>query len=227
MDSLEFLTSQERAYAYVRNRILDFHYRPSQRLKALEIATELGLSRTPVKEALSRLEQEGLVQRAGGYGYVVQAVRVRDVLNLYKVREVLEIEAAREAMPHVTPTMLRHLAAILDRTKAHLREKKLDLFLRTNREFYSALFAATENEVLQHTLAGLNSRIWCIGSMVVMKYPPRADQILLENHRVLKALRARDLKALEHAIRAHIRAAGEAVNAFLEREDRNLYFASA
>jgi DNA-binding GntR family transcriptional regulator len=226
MDSLEYLTSQEKAYAFLRNRILDFHYRPSQRLKALEIAKELGLSRTPVKEALSRLEQEGLVQRAGGYGYVVQAVRVRDVLNLYKVRELLEVGAARAALPFISPATLKRLAGILDRSKAHLRAETLDMFLRTNREFYSALFAATDNEVLEQTLASLNSRIWSIGSMVVKKHPPRADQILLENQRVLKALRAKDAEALEHAIRAHIRAAGEAVKAFLEREDRNLYFAA-
>ena len=167
------------------------------------------------------------MQRSGGYGYIVQVVRVSDVLNLYRVREVLEIEAAREALPKVIPQLIEDLTEILDRSKVHLEQEKLDLFLRTNREFYSAIFAATGNSVLCQVLASLNARIWSIGSIVVKKYPPRADQILLENRRVLRALRTRDQKALEVAIRTHIRAAGEAVKAFLEREDRNLYFASA
>lgn len=220
MDSPEFSTSQEKAYDHVRNRILDCEYRPGQRLKALEIARGLGLSRTPVKEALSRLEQEGLVERSGGYGYIVQPVRIGDVLCLYQVREVLELEAAREVLRRITPELLRHLSAILDRSKVHLQEGKLDLFLRTNREFYSSVFAATGNDVLCQVLGSLNARIWSIGSMVVKKYAPRADQILLENRRVLKALKARDAKQLELAIRTHIGAAGDAAQSFLRSDER-------
>jgi DNA-binding GntR family transcriptional regulator len=227
MDSSKLQNSQERAYGYVRDRILDCEYVPGQRLKALEIARLLGLSRTPVKEALSRLEQEGLVQRSGGYGYIVQVVRVAEILHLYRVREVLEVEAALEVMGRITPALLKELGQILDRSKLHLGLAQLDLFLRTNREFYSTIFAATGNSVLCQVLGSLNARIWSVGSMVVKKFPPRADQILLENRRVLKALRAQDQKELVLAVRTHIRAAGDAVQAFVKQEDRHVYFASA
>ena len=227
MDSSPPTSSQDKAYAYLKDRIIHFGYRPNQRLKALEIARHLDLSRTPVKEALSRLEQEGLVRRDLGSGYVIEPIRARDILNMYKVREILEVEAAREAVAHITPATIESLAAILDKARGLLQEGRLDEFMRTNREFYLTIFAAARNDVLLHILEGLNCRIWSMGSIVVKRYPPRADQILLENRRVLKALRSRDRKAIEHAIRAHIQAAGENVQKFLEGEDHYFSFASA
>src|SRR5690242_16860952 len=84
----------DRAYDRLKRSIIDGAYRPGQQLKVLRVARELGISRTPVKEALGRLEQEGLIKREPGSGYSVRGLSVSDILNLYKVREALEVEAA-------------------------------------------------------------------------------------------------------------------------------------
>src|SRR3954464_419687 len=101
--------SQERAYRHLKSQILDLEYKPNDRITANEIAQHLKISRTPVREALGRLEQEGLGVSAGGWGYVVRSVSVKEAMDLYKVRETLEVEAAREALPNVTPALLERL----------------------------------------------------------------------------------------------------------------------
>ena len=227
MDSKPLLYSQDRAYLCLKERITNSIYPPNSRIKALQIANELGISRTPVKEALGRLEQEGLVKREGKSGYVVQALSVHDILNLYKVREVLEVEVAREAFAHVTPDLTKRMDVILSRAQSLLRRKRYDEFLLANRDFHNAMAAATRNAVLQESLSNLNARIWSIGTIIVRRYPPRADEILFENRRILKALVAKKPQDLEQAVRAHIRRGGEHVEKFIERESQHLYINTA
>src|SRR5690349_1940859 len=111
------LSSQEKAYRHLKARILDLEFKPNDRITANGVAEELHISRTPVREALGRLEQEGLVASAGGWGYVVRPLSAKEALDLYKVREALEIEAVREALPNVTAPLLERLGACLDRAE--------------------------------------------------------------------------------------------------------------
>jgi DNA-binding GntR family transcriptional regulator len=217
---------QEKAYLFLKERITNFAYKPNERLKALEIANELGVSRTPVKEALGRLEQEGLVKRELGSGYVVQALSVRDIMNLYKVREALEIEVAKEALPNLSEGVARQMTEILNGSQELLRQQRYDEFLLANRQFHNAVAAATGNDVLTQILVGLNARIWSIGTIIVKRFPPRADEILFENRRILKALVSNDPVDLERAVRAHIRRGGEHVKKFIEQEPRHIYLTS-
>lgn len=217
---------QEKAYLFLKERITSFAYKPNERLKALEIAKELGVSRTPVKEALGRLEQEGLVKRELGSGYVVQALSVRDIMNLYMVREALEVEVAQEALPNLSEEAARQMTEILNGSQELLRQKRYDEFLLANRKFHNAVAAATGNDVLRQILAGLNARIWSIGTIIVKRYPPRADEILFENRRILKALISKDPVDLEHAVRTHIRRGGDHVKKFIEQEPHHVYLAS-
>lgn len=218
--------SQDRAYAYIKERIANSTYQSNERLKPQGIASALGVSRTPVKEALGRLEQEGLVRRALGSGYVVHGLSVRDIINLYKVREALEVEAAREALAHITADDISALGARLERARELLAAERYDDFLRVNREFHDAITAITRNDVLQKVLASLSARFWSIGTIIVRKHPPRAKEILKENRRVLDALASGTQATVEDAVRSHVRGAARHVRAFIEQRPENLYIAA-
>lgn len=220
------MDSQNKAYVFLKERITSSIYGLNERLKALEIAKELGISRTPVKEALGRLEQEGLVKREFGSGYAVRALTLRDVMNLYKVREALEVEAAREMLPNLTEATMKRMADILNRAQAILGENRYDEFALANREFHNEIATATGNDVLVQTLAGLNLRIWSIGTIILRKYPARASEVLVENRRILQALISKQPDDVEQAVRAHIRRGGEHVMKLIEHESHNLYLAS-
>lgn len=230
MDSASLGTassSQEKAYAFIKQQIVTSVYGLNQRLNALEIAKLIGVSRTPVKEALGRLEQEGLVRREFGSGYLVRALSVREILDLYKVREALEVEVAREVLPKVNEELINCLASVLTEAELKLRQGLYDEYGALNLRFHNVIAQATENEVLVQALANLNLRVWSVGTVVVSKFRPRCDQILLENRRILNALISREFDALAEAIQAHIRTGGEHVKRLFKDELQSLYFSAS
>ena len=217
----------DEAYDSLKKSIVDGVYRPGQRLRALRVAQELKISRTPVKEALVRLEQEGLIQREQGSGFIVRGLSVSEILNLYRVREVLEIEAAREAFPNLTPAALDAMREALDYADALLAQKLYADFLRANRKFHDLITAQTHNSVLQEVLANLGSRFWSIGTIVVSRHPQRALDIRRENRAILDALVGGDLKTIEKAVKTHVKGAASAVRLFIERETQHLFIVAA
>ena len=198
-----------------------------QRLRALRVAHELKISRTPVKEALARLEQEGLVRREQGSGYTVRGVSVGEIINLYRVREVLEVEVAREALPNLTAAALDAMRRALDDADELLAEQRYADFLRVNRKFHNLITAQSRNSVLQEVLANLDARFWSIGTIVVSRHPQRAQDIRRENRAILDALAGGDCKIVEEAVKAHVRGAANAVRLFLERETQHLFIVAA
>src|SRR5688572_25561436 len=124
MDATAAATLQERAYTYLRDRILNLDYKPNAALRTQAIAAELELSRTPIREALSRLEQAGLVAREGGWGYRVRSISFKEAMDVYKVREALEVEAVREALPVLDEPTLAHLRTSLASAEEKLRQRR-------------------------------------------------------------------------------------------------------
>ena len=217
--------SPQKAYAYIKDAILCLRFPPNERLRTVEIATSIGLSRTPVREALSRLEQEGLVKRDHGSGYVVQAMTVRDVLDLYNVRESLEGQAALEAIPNITPQAIAELTGILREADTLLDNRSYDEFLMKNRAFFLTIARLTGNELLLQMLGIINDRIKLVGALIVSLHEARTREIVLENKRILKALKAKDRVSLEAAVRAHIQRAREHVITRIGREPGRTYLA--
>jgi len=220
-------STQDKAYGYLKDAIVNGAYKPNQRLKVLQIAERLEISRTPVKEALGRLAQEGLVTRDLGSGYVVQGLSVREILDLYRVREVLEVEAAREALPNLNDQVVQEMHETLAQADKLLAQPHFNEFLRVNRKFHNIIVAQTQNKVLQQILSGLDARFWSIGTVVVSRHPQRAKDIRQENRAILDALIAGDVRRVEKAVRAHVRGAANHVRLFIEREPHRFYIAAA
>jgi DNA-binding GntR family transcriptional regulator len=217
----------DEAYTSLKKSIVDGVYQPGQRLRALRVAHELKVSRTPVKEALVRLEQEGLISREQGSGFIVRGLSVREILNLYRVREVLEIEVARQAFPKLTPAALDAMRDALNEADALLAQRRYPDFLRASRKFHDLITAQTGNSVLQEILSNLGSRFWSIGTVVVSRHAQRADEIRRENHAILDAMGGGDLKAVERAVKAHVKGAANAVRFFVESETQHLFIVAA
>jgi DNA-binding GntR family transcriptional regulator len=217
----------DEAYDSLKKSIVDGILQPGQRLRALRVAQELKISRTPVKEALVRLEQEGLLRREAGAGFIVRGLSVSEILKLYRVREVLEIEAAREAFPNLTATALDAMRAALDHADELLAQLQYADFLRASRRFHDLITAQSQNTVLQEMLANLGARFWSIGTIVVSRHPQRAQDIRRENRAILDALAGGDLKTVEKAVRAHVKGADAAVRLFIERETQHLFIVAA
>lgn len=217
------VSSQDRAYRYIRERIVGAEFKPNQKLRAQDIAGRLKTSRTPVREALGRLTQDGLVEKHDGWGYIVKPLTIGAILNLFRVREALEVEAIHEALPNVEKALLRKLAEHLASARKLLANRNWSEFLGESRRFHQAIATATGNPFLQAMLQSITARIQVVGGMLVEKYAGRADEILEENERILDALTQHDLEAAEAAVRAHIRRGRDSVMQHLGHEDMRVY----
>lgn len=197
--------AQDRAYAHVKAQILALTLKPGQWIKAHDIASEIDVSRTPVREALSRLEQEGFVRRDGGWGYIVAPVTLNDARELYKVREALEAEAAREAVTHVKPADIAAMSALLNKAeKARLRSR-VPTFRMNTRSFHASIANLANNALLANMLRGLEDRVQLMGAMVFERYPQRMDEVIDENRAILAALKRGQVSEVEAAVRQHVR----------------------
>lgn len=216
MDAIPFtLTSQERAYAHVRDRILNLELKPNTPLRTQAIAQQIGLSRTPVREALGRLEQAGLVARAGGWGYTVRPISFKEAMDVYRVREALEAEAVREALPRLEPGTLAHLRSCLESAEEKLRQRRLKEFRENTRRFHRAISRTTDNAFLVSMLMTIEDRVHLLGAMMAKHNSERPSQSLAENHALLSALEARDEEAAVVAVRQHVSSARNIVARFV------------
>jgi len=194
--------SQQKAYRHIKDRIIGFQLKPLDRLVASTLAEELSISRTPVREALSRLEQEGLVERSGGWGYAVRQVRLADVEDLFSVREALEVLVVSEALPSIDTATVAQLESLLKQAATHKRDPAR--FIAINRDFYGLIAVAARNELLRGLLNQINDRVQMIASMTVRYKADRANEVLGENRRLLDALDTRDADGAIAAVRSHI-----------------------
>ena len=209
--SVDHSTSVEKAYAFLKDGILTLKFRQRDRLATQELAERLGISRTPIREALARLEQEGLVVRDAGWGYVVLGFTASEVLNLYRVREVLEVEAIQQAMKRIDTRLISLLSSLMEKERAHLEKQRFADFQSMNRQFHGLIAQTTENGLLQQMLRTISDRIRILGALVMEKDSDRALQIFEENKRILEALKRADAAAAEAAVREHIHRARDNV----------------
>jgi DNA-binding GntR family transcriptional regulator len=220
---LAILNSQEKAYQHLKQAILDHEFRPNERLRAQEIAEKLKISRTPVREALSRLEQEGFVIRSGGWGYVVKPITEKEAMDIYHVRRALEIEAVKEVIPKIDAEMLSRLRGCLKKAEDKLKQGKTGEYRSHTRAFYRLLARATENSCLEHMMALIDDRVRWLGAMITEKNTQRPRESLKGNWEILRAIESQDIAAAETAVRKHVAGAQNSFIAYVRSgEDLNV-----
>jgi DNA-binding GntR family transcriptional regulator len=211
MSRFEQENSQDKAYKYVKDRILNLTAKPGAPLRAQEIARSLDISRTPVREALSRLEQEGFVIRQDGWGYIVRPMPPQDILSLFTIREFLEVQVALEAIPKLTRETLNKLHQILQTCAELLKQKRYTPFRLKSREFHLSIAEISENELLYRLLKTVRDRTLLVSALHQDMHPSRAKAVLAENINILKALRSGTDEVVKAAVIHHIRSSRESL----------------
>lgn len=177
---------------------------PGARLTETELAARLGMSRTPVREAIRQLEAEGLVVHQPRVGATLRALDYSEVTELYEMRAVLEGTAARLAARAASDVELAELAAINEEISAAQGDP--ERLYQLNRQFHAALLDAAKNRFLFAAVGAIHKTMLILGPST-MEDAERATAACSEHQAVLDALAARDGEAAEVAMRAHIEAA--------------------
>jgi len=194
----------EVAYRYIRAGIQNGDLKPGERLREVELAKAVGLSRTPIREALARLESEGLVVHDAARGIVVAELDYSMVTELYYMREVLEGTAARLTAQHASDVEISILEDLCSQYEAAMGDAKQ--LAISNRQFHDTLYLCSHNRYLVNMLTVLYDALSLLGS-TMLGDAQRAEETLKEHRAIVNAIRDRDPDKAEAAIRAHIRAA--------------------
>jgi DNA-binding GntR family transcriptional regulator len=183
--------------------LLDTHrFRPGDKISVEELARDLGVSRSPVWSAISRLEAEGLVDIAPRKGVFLIAFEPEKLRALFEAREALEGMAARLAAMRITKAELDEAAVHVTRQRTALRRKDVGLYSAATLAYHEAVTAAARNPVIARQLSAIYSQVHaiCGGRLANIGWPGRRSNI--EDHAaLLEALQRRDADGAERMAR--------------------------
>jgi len=192
----------EQAREVVRHMILTGVYGPGERLKEMEISQSLGISRSPVREAVQGLANEGLVKIVPQKGAFVASFNQREVEELCEVREALEAMTVRLAADRATDSEMEELKDLLEATKATLDSKEAANYPR-DLDFHKKVAELTQNRKLTKKVAEVTSQLGLVRLRSAAS-PGRAVQAYEEHVAIFEALRRRDSEEAAEAMRRHI-----------------------
>ncbi|MCA0272822.1 MAG: GntR family transcriptional regulator [Proteobacteria bacterium] len=196
---------QKDAYTLILEAIDNGVYRPGDRLVEAELAERFGVSRTPVREALQRLETQSMLAR-DGRSLIVASLDHNQLAELYVVRAELEGLAARLAAKHATTEEVKVLADLIDADRAHLGDPVA--LSRANRRFHKQIHLASHNRYLVQQLE-LVHRSMALLATTSLAAEGRGETALAEHAAIVQAIAAGNGDAAQAALRAHISKAFE------------------
>jgi DNA-binding GntR family transcriptional regulator len=197
--------ASDRAYESLRREILQWRLAPGTVLGEVEQATRLGISRTPLREALSRLAADGLVEAQTGRGLVVAAVSPEAVRRLFELREALETAAAALAAIRRDPAAFAELASEFDDASRLVERGELDAYYALAARFDDAIDASLDNPYLVSALRGVRTHLERIRRLA-QDDPARLVRAAAEHRTIAEAIRDGDADLARHATHVHLRA---------------------
>ncbi|WAC90580.1 GntR family transcriptional regulator [Mycobacterium sp. Aquia_213] len=215
-------TAKDRALEYVKTQVLTGAFPGGELISEGDIATALGMSRTPVREAFLRMEAEGLLRLYPQRGALVVPVSSDEVRSVIEARLVLEQYAARKVVgrgPAVCAAVFERLSAELDRQRDAAAAADWREFLDSDRSFHAITLDESQNAILSGFYSSLRDRQMRMIGESALREPDRVATIMHEHLAIAEALRDGDLPRALQAVQTHlastVRAIGLAIDASL------------
>ena len=195
-----------RVFQKITEDILTGVYKEHDELREVSIGEELGVSRTPVREALRQLELEGLVTIVPNKGAYVTGITPQDVHDIYKIRSLLEGLCARWATEHITGRQIEELEEIILLSEFHLRKKSAEQAEQVSEldgKFHKVLYEASNSRILEHVLSDFHKYVQ-MARMMSVGAKDRAERSIEEHRDILKAIKDKDPDKAEWLANQHI-----------------------
>jgi DNA-binding GntR family transcriptional regulator len=207
-------TLHEKVVAKLRDLIVEGELAAGSRIAERELCERLGVSRTPLREALKVLASEGLVELLPNRGARVVEPTEADIENMFQVMGALEALSGALACRRITEAELAEISALHYQMLAHYARRQLPDYFRLNQAIHEAIMEAARNPVLKATYLGLSTRIRRARYVANMS-EERWAAAVAEHEALLKALVARDGEAAARILKAHLDNKSEAVRSSL------------
>lgn len=199
---------EERVYLSLREEILEGRLVQGTALTECAEASRLGVSRTPIRGALHRLSEEGLVEITPNRGAVVVGVNAEDLVDIYKIRMRLEGLASREAAARISPEEKKRLSDSVELSEFYIQKKDTEHLKELDTEFHRIIYKASGNRLLYKTLSELHGNITAYRRLSLSSGDRLCDSVR-EHRDILNAILAGDAELADRLTSRHIEAALE------------------
>ena len=198
-----YLPLRDVVFNTLREAILRGDLVPGERLMELQLASKLGVSRTPIREAIRMLEQEGLAITIPRKGAIVAGMTEKDMQDVLEIREALEELSVQVACDKITAEEIAKLHRNMKNFEQSLKSGDLKQMAQADVEFHDVIYQATDNPKLINMLNNLREQMYRY-RVEYLKNPQNHEQLLLEHEAIYKGIVKKDKHAVTNMIRKHI-----------------------
>ena len=207
------MSSYELVYQKLRENILNGHYKHGDELRETAVGKEIGVSRTPVREALRQLELEGLVTIIPNRGAYVNMITAKDVQDIYVIRSMLEGLCARWATQSITAEQLDSMEETLCLSEYHTSKKNYEKLYELDSLFHEQLYEAGGSRILNHILSDFHDYVKMVRKATISTSSLSVTST--EEHRaIFEAIKEKDPDKAEALAKEHVKHTIESIQAY-------------
>jgi DNA-binding GntR family transcriptional regulator len=193
----------EVAYQFMKEKIMDGTYKPSQKLIESELSELIGVSRNTIKKALLKLEQENLVSLEENKGATIKSFTLDEIINYLEIREVLEGLIAKTAALNISDSKLMKLDETLEKMKEHLTHNRYDEYSKCNLQFHDIIYESSTNQQAVDMVKKIKTQLKRLQLKTIL-VPGRTNDSIKEHQKILNALKAKDEIWARDAVMFHV-----------------------
>ena len=214
-----FLPLRDVVFNTLREAILKGELQPGERLMELQLAAKLGVSRTPIREAIRMLEQEGLAVTIPRKGAEVAKMTLKDMEDVLEVREALDELAAQIACTKMNEQQMAELIRIKDEFEKNTDSSDVKLIAETDEKFHDIIYESTDNAKLVVLLNNLREQIYS-NRVEYLKNKDNYPALIQEHEEIVEALKAHDKDKVTEAMHKHVMNQAMAVKEVIQMQDQ-------
>ncbi len=217
------ITIREAVYQRLREAIISGRFSPGEQLIERVLSEEMGVSRTPIREALRKLELENLIINIPHHGVVVRELSIKETKHIYEVHAVLEGLAARLSAKFADRATIKEIEKSIKEAEINLQQKQTQDMIAHNRFFHNKLYEVSQNYQLYEIMGNLQANIALL-RITTLSVPERAQQNIVEHKRILNAIKNRQGELAEKLAIKHIQNAAKIALLLLKNRagDKNI-----
>lgn len=203
----------------IRQAIISGQFPAGMRLMELQLAEEMGVSRTPVREAIRKMELEGLVVMIPRRGAYVADISIKDINEVYEIRTALDVLAAGLAAERIGDDEIREMKTLLDADKPLVAAKDYPWIIENDTAFHDIIYKASRNRRCMNIISNLREQITTIRGRS-MPYPGRLDDMIREHQAIYDAIAQRSVDKAQKAVRTHMENAERTLLKVIEAQEK-------
>ncbi len=202
-DTTDHYSLRGRVFTKIREDILKGRYKQNEALIETKISEELGVSRTPVREAIRQLELEGLVTSIPNKGVIVSGIKTKDIQDIYAIRSLIEGLSAKWAAQNINQEQIEALEEIIYLSEFHLAKGHLEQLYELDNRFHEMIYDISNSKILRHVLSDFHHYVQRV-RRASLSSNERAEKSIMEHKGILEAMKQGDYLKVEALTNEHV-----------------------